>query len=152
MYAQLVPHWHSGAAVLHSAALRLSKGLRGTKLAPVDVVDFVRLDGSGHWNVWRKIWWPLTVIVEDATSFAVGHLSFPEIPAERTLTLAPRTLADKARTRREAAKDFMIGSELGQLDGISRNLYSSRRENRQLVRLTRHVAVWKSWKLAVACS
>ena len=76
------PHWHSGAAVLHSAAflLRCPKADGGSCLVDGGATcDACRRLSSGHENVVRLIELPLPIgIVVVVTICAVGHFSFAE--------------------------------------------------------------------------
>ena len=76
------PHWHSGAAVLHSAAflLRCPKADGGSCLVDGGATcDACRRLSSGHENVVRLMELPLPIgIVVVVTICAVGHFSFAE--------------------------------------------------------------------------
>lgn len=78
----MTPHWHSGAAVLHSDGLRTSRALNGAKRfvsVGVDVVFVVM--GSGHSSVDRVMSMPLTVTVVVDSTVAEGQAAGPVPPA-----------------------------------------------------------------------
>lgn len=83
MYIPTTPHWHSGAEVLHSVGLRASSILDGVKRFTNSGVDavFATAICSGHSNVVRVTFTPLTETVDVFTTVADGQEAGPAPPA-----------------------------------------------------------------------
>lgn len=77
------PHWHSGAEVLHSVGLRASSILAGVRRFTNPGVDavFATAICSGHSNVVRVTFMPLTETVDVFTTVADGQDAGPAPPA-----------------------------------------------------------------------